>query len=116
VYLDAPEFTAVCPKTGQPDFATIKILYCPDKKLVESKSLKFYLFAFRGMGMFHEFVVNKIARDLFEVMQPHWIEVQGDFMPRGGISINPVCRLEKWDGQMQAEEPKHFTFRDCERR
>lgn len=95
VLLDCPEFTAVCPKTGQPDFARIEIRYVPDQLLIESKALKLYLFAFRNTGMFHEFVVNKIAKDLFDAMQPKWIEVYGDFMPRGGISIKPRVRLTK---------------------
>lgn len=95
VELECPEFTHICPKTGQPDFATIQIAYAPDKKLVESKSLKLYLFGFRQHGSFHEDCVNTIAKDLFDLMKPQWIEVRGDFNPRGGISINPVVRIEK---------------------
>jgi 7-cyano-7-deazaguanine reductase len=94
VELECPEFTALCPKTAQPDFANIIIRYSPNAKLVESKSLKLYLFSFRNTGSFHEDCVNKIAHDLFDLMQPHWIEVRGDFFPRGGISINPIVRLE----------------------
>lgn len=95
VELDCKEFTALCPKTQQPDFATILIRYVPDKKLVESKSLKIYLFSFRNHGSFHENCVNQIAKDLFALMEPKWIEVKGNFFPRGGISINPTARLEK---------------------
>jgi 7-cyano-7-deazaguanine reductase len=95
VEMECPEFTHICPKTGQPDFANITIRYCPDQRLVESKSLKLYLFGFRQHGSFHEDCINTIAHDLFNLMQPHWIEVRGDFMPRGGISINPTVRLEK---------------------
>jgi 7-cyano-7-deazaguanine reductase len=95
VELDCPEFTSLCPVTGQPDFGKIRILYSPDKWLVESKSLKIYLFSFRNHGAFHENCVNMIARDLFKVMKPKWIEVSGFFNPRGGISINPSVRLEK---------------------
>lgn len=95
VELDCTEFTALCPKTQQPDFATILIRYVPDKKLVESKSLKLYLFSFRNHGSFHENCVNQIAQDLFKLMEPKWIEVKGNFYPRGGISINPLVRLEK---------------------
>lgn len=95
VQLECPEFTSLCPKTGQPDFAQILIEYEPDRWLIESKALKLYLFSFRNTGMFHEFVVNRIARDLYERMEPNWIEVQGMFYPRGGISINPKVRLEK---------------------
>lgn len=95
VELDCREFTALCPKTQQPDFATISIRYTPDQLLVESKSLKIYLFSYRNHGSFHENCVNQIARDLFDLMKPKWIEVKGYFFPRGGISINPTCRLEK---------------------
>ena len=95
VEIECPEFTSLCPKTGQPDFANITITYRPDKKLVESKSLKLYLFSFRNHGSFHENCVNQIAKDLFTLMQPKWLEVRGDFFPRGGISINPTVRLEK---------------------
>ncbi len=97
VELECPEFTSLCPKTGQPDFANITITYVPDQLLVESKSLKIYLFSFRNHGSFHENCVNEIAWDLYNVMKPKWIEVRGDFMPRGGISINPVVKLVKFN-------------------
>ncbi len=97
VELECPEFTSLCPKTKQPDFAKIHIRYSPDEKLVESKSLKLYLFSFRNEGSFHEDCVNKIARDLNALMAPKWIEVVGEFMPRGGISINPVTTIKKGD-------------------
>lgn len=93
VELEVPEFTSLCPKTGQPDFANITIRYSPNEKLVESKSLKIYMFSFRNHGSFHEDCVNMIARDLNELMKPKWIEVRGDFFPRGGISINPTCKI-----------------------
>lgn len=89
-----PEFTSLCPKTGQPDFASIEILYIPNVKMVESKSLKLYLFAFRSMGEFHEDVINRIANDLWEVLQPKYLRVFGDFAPRGGLAIKPI--VEKW--------------------
>jgi len=95
VKLEIPEFTSLCPKTAQPDFAQILIEYCPDTKLVESKSLKLYMFSFRNEGSFHEDCVNKIANDLFKLMEPKWVKVRGDFFPRGGISINPVCKKVK---------------------
>lgn len=95
VELLCPEFTALCPKTGQPDFAKLVITYEPDRWLVESKSLKLYLFSFRSTGSFHENCVNKIARDLNQLMEPKWIEVRGEFMPRGGISINPRAYIKK---------------------
>ena len=94
VELVCPEFTALCPMTSQPDFGVITIRYSPNQFLVESKSLKLYLFSFRQTGSFHEDCVNKIARDLFDLMQPKWLEVEGKFNPRGGISINPFVRLE----------------------
>ena len=89
VKFNAPEFTSLCPVTGQPDFATIYISYIPDKKLVESKSLKLYLFSFRNNGAFHEDCVNIIMKDLIKLLQPKYIEVLGKFMPRGGLSIDP---------------------------
>lgn len=93
VELECPEFTSLCPKTGQPDFAVFKILYIPHKKLIESKALKLYLFSFRNHGEFHESVTNRIAHDLYEAMHPKIIMVRGDFYPRGGISINPTVVL-----------------------
>lgn len=90
-----PEFTALCPKTGQPDFAKIIITYSPNDKLVESKSLKLYLFSFRETGSFHEDCVNTIARDLNNLLNPKWLKVQGFFYPRGGIAINPTCFFKK---------------------
>ncbi len=91
VKLNCPEFTSLCPKTNQPDFATIYLSYIPDKKIVESKSLKLYLFSFRNHGAFHEDVVNIIMDDLIQLLDPRYIEVWGKFTPRGGISIDPYC-------------------------
>lgn len=91
VTLDCPEFTTLCPKTGQPDFGHIVISYIPNVKMVESKSLKLYLFSFRNHGDFHEDVVNIIMKDLKKLMDPKYIEVKGYFMPRGGISIHPFA-------------------------
>lgn len=88
-----PEFTSLCPKTGQPDFAKILISYIPRERMVESKSLKLYLFSFRNHGDFHEDCVNIILNDLWELMDPRYIEVKGIFTPRGGIAIHPfACR------------------------
>ena len=95
VTFTAPEFTTLCPKTGQPDFATITIRYIPAKKLVESKSLKLYLFGFRSHGDFHEDVVNTIMKDLIALLDPKYIEVWGRFLPRGGLSIDPYCNYGK---------------------
>ncbi len=103
VKFNCPEFTSLCPKTGQPDFATIYISYIPDEKMVESKSLKLYLFSFRNHGDFHEDCMNIIMNDLIELMDPRYIEVWGKFTPRGGISIDPYTnygrpgtKYEKW--------------------
>lgn len=91
VRFNAPEFTSLCPITGQPDFATLYIAYVPAMKMVESKSLKLYLFSFRNHGDFHEDVVNIIMEDLIHLMQPKYIEILGKFLPRGGISIDPYA-------------------------
>ena len=91
VRFNCPEFTSLCPITGQPDFAEIRISYLPAVKMVESKSLKLYLFSFRNHGAFHEDCVNVIMKDLIALMQPKYIEVTGIFTPRGGISIYPFA-------------------------
>ena len=95
VKFNCPEFTALCPITGQPDFATIYLSYIPAKKLVESKSLKLYLFSFRNHGAFHEDCVNTIMNDLVKLLKPNYIEVWGKFLPRGGLSIDPYCNYGK---------------------
>jgi len=102
VHFDCPEFTALCPITHQPDFATILIDYIPDKKMVESKSLKLYLFSFRNHGAFHEDCVNLIMKDLIRLMDPKYIEVTGVFNPRGGISIYPCCNYGRPDTKYEA--------------
>ena len=91
VRFNCPEFTGLCPITGQPDFAEIRINYMPGEKMVESKSLKLYLFSFRNHGDFHEDCINKIMKDLIALMNPKYIEVTGIFTPRGGISIWPYA-------------------------
>ena len=91
VRFNCPEFTSLCPITGQPDFATIQIDYIPNIKMVESKSLKLYLFSFRNHGAFHEDCVNIIMKDIIKLMAPKYIEITGFFTPRGGISIHPYC-------------------------
>lgn len=97
VNLDCHEFTCLCPKTSQPDFAKIYISYIPGDFLIESKALKLYLFSFRNHGIFHEFVINKIANDLDQAIKPKFIKVLGDFMPRGGIAIRPEVKLGDLD-------------------
>jgi len=101
VTFDCPEFTTLCPKTGQPDFGHIYISYIPRCRMVESKSLKLYLFSFRNHGDFHEDCVNIILNDLRCLMDPKYIEVKGVFMPRGGISIHPfACYADEEHRQM----------------
>lgn len=88
ITFDCPEFTSICPITGQPDFGHITIDYTPDRTCVESKSLKIYLFSFRGHGGFHEKVTNRILDDLVAACSPRWAKVTGVFRPRGGIAIH----------------------------
>ena len=95
VKFNSPEFTSLCPITGQPDFATLYISYIPDQKLVESKSLKLYLFSFRNHGAFHEDCINIILKDLVGLMDPKYLEVWGKFLPRGGLSIDPYSNYGK---------------------
>lgn len=87
VTLETDEFTCVCPATQQPDFATIKVEYVPDEKIVESKSFKLYLWSYRDEGVFHEHVVNKILEDLIKALDPHYCKVTGIFNIRGGVGI-----------------------------
>lgn len=97
VTFDAYEFTSKCPKTGQPDFAKVVISYIPNKLMVESKSLKLYLFSFRNHGDFHEDCMNIIMKDLVKLMAPKYLEVRGIFSPRGGISIYPFVNYASPD-------------------
>ncbi|HXH91656.1 MAG TPA: preQ(1) synthase [Thermoanaerobaculia bacterium] len=92
IAFEAPEFTCLCPMTGQPDFATIRIRYVPDAKCVELKSLKLYLWSYRDEGTFHEAVTNKIANDLVAALDPRFLYVEGDFFVRGGIKT--VVKVE----------------------
>jgi 7-cyano-7-deazaguanine reductase len=85
VAMAIPEFTCLCPVTGQPDFATIRIRYVPDQQLVELRSLKLYMWSYRDEGAFHEDVTNRILDDLVDAVRPRWAEVTGDFNVRGGI-------------------------------
>lgn len=95
VLIKAPEFTSLCPMTGQPDFATIVIDYIPDKHCVESKSLKLYLGSFRNAGEFHESCIARIGRDLVALLDPFTMNVRGEFTPRGGIPFWPEFRYSK---------------------
>ena len=111
VTLETDEFTCVCPATGQPDFATIRIQYVPDEKIVESKSLKLYFWSYRDEGVFHEHVVNKILDDLVNALDPHWCKVSGVFDIRGGIGITvkaehtktPEARLQ-WQVPLSVDD------------
>jgi len=95
VTLTCPEFTCVCPITGQPDFALITIRYIPDQRIVESKSLKLYLWSYRNEGTFHEHVTNQILDDLVEALDPLYCHVTGAFNVRGGISITVDAEYER---------------------
>lgn len=98
------EFTAICPITGQPDFAKFEIVYVPKVKMVESKSLKLYLFSFRNHGVFHEDVTNRVFNDLWQLMQPKFMRVIGDFSVRGGIAIKPLVQKFSPDGKKHRQE------------
>lgn len=112
VTFNCPEFTSLCPKTGQPDFAKIIINYIPDEDMVESKSLKLYLFSFRNHGDFHEDCVNIIMKDLVRLMRPRYLEVIGLFTPRGGISIYPFANYAYEQHQELARSRMLAAFRN----
>lgn len=112
VKFNCPEFTTLCPITGQPDFGDIYISYVPDKIMVESKSLKLYLFSFRNHGDFHEDCVNIIMKDLIKLMNPRYIEVQGKFKPRGGISIDPYANYGMEGTKWQKMAEKRLFYHD----
>lgn len=112
VRLNCPEFTSLCPITNQPDFATIYINYVPDKKLVESKSLKLYLFSYRNHGDFHENCIVTIMKDLIRIMDPKYIEVWGKFLPRGGISIDPYVNHGKKETRWERIAEERLSIHD----
>ena len=95
IFMEIPEFTCLCPKTGQPDFATITLEYVPDKLCVELKSLKLYMWAFRNEGCFHEAVTNQILDDLVAALKPRFMRVTAKFFVRGGIFTNVVVEHQK---------------------
>jgi len=95
IHIECPEFTSLCPLTGQPDFARIVIDYQPDQHCVESKSLKLYLNSFRMHGEFHESCVNRICNDLVGLLSPVWLTVRGEFTPRGGIPFWPTAEYRR---------------------
>lgn len=98
VTLHTDEFTCVCPATGQPDFARLTIQYIPDGRILESKSLKLYLWSFRDQGAFHEHVTNLVLDDLVRILAPRWCKVTGQFAVRGGISITVEAEHKKKNG------------------
>ena len=112
VTLRCPEFTTLCPVTGQPDFGELVIRYVPAKKLVESKSLKLYLFSFRNHGDFHEDVCNVVLKDLRALLAPRYIEVRGRFRPRGGIAIHPFVAWGAAKGGWAAVAKKRLLEED----
>ncbi|MEY8001432.1 preQ(1) synthase [Clostridium sp. Mt-5] len=112
VKFNCPEFTSLCPITGQPDFASIYISYVPDKLMVESKSLKLYLFSFRNHGDFHEDCINIIMKDIIKTISPKYIEVQGKFLPRGGISIDPYANYGKENTTWKQVAQKRLYYHD----
>ena len=103
------EFTSICPVTGQPDYAKFEILYVPNEKCIESKSLKLYLGSFRNHGEFHEEVTNRMMEDIIEKIKPKFIRVFGDFNVRGGISIKPMAL--KFDKNLSETEKSEIKFR-----
>ena len=94
IRIECPEFTCLCPKTGQPDFATVDIWYTPDKLCIELKSLKLYLWSYREEGSFHEAVVNKILDDLVKACRPRFMKVVGEFNARGGLYTSVTAEFE----------------------
>ena len=90
-----PEYTSVCPMTGLPDFGCITVRYCPNKKIVELKSLKYYLLQYRNVGIFYEHVVNRVLDDLVSVIKPKKMSVEGEFTARGGISSRVVAEFQE---------------------
>ena len=113
VTFTCPEFTTLCPKTGQPDFATLTIRYIPAKRLVESKSLKLYLFGFRNHGDIHEDVVNIIYNDLVKLLKPKYMEVIGKFAARGGISIDPFVNGGSGAKYRRLAEARFAAWQGC---
>jgi 7-cyano-7-deazaguanine reductase len=112
------EFTSLCPKTGQPDFAKVFVNYIADKKMVESKSMKLYLFSFRNHGDFHEDCIQTICDDLVKLLKPKYLEVVGEFTPRGGIAIYPFATFanseksyqELWKNRLANYAPGKYSM------
>ena len=105
IHIEIPEFTCLCPKTGQPDFATLFLDYIPDQRCVELKSLKLYIWSFRDEGQFHEAVTNRILDDLVRATEPRFMRLTSKFYVRGGIFTNVVAEHRKagWQPQPRVE-------------
>ena len=95
IVIDVPEFTSVCPKTGLPDFGTLWIRYMPDQACLDLKSLKEYLIGYRNLGIFQENIVNRVLEDVVRASRPKWVEVKGEFRPRGGIGTVVIARYPR---------------------
>ena len=95
IFLSVPEFTCICPKTGLPDFATINVTYSPQKTCLELKSFKYYIIAYRDVGIFHEHLVNKILDDIVQACDPRWAKVEGIVNSRGGIQTTVAAEYKK---------------------
>jgi len=100
INLDVPEFTCICPKTGLPDFADIRIEYSPDKYCIELKSFKMYTIFYRNIGIFHEHVINKILEDFIAACKPRWAKITGEFNPRGGIKTTVIRVYQKTGSEL----------------
>ncbi|MCK6439103.1 MAG: preQ(1) synthase [Planctomycetes bacterium] len=107
IKIEAPEFTCICPKTGHPDFATMTLLYVPDKKCVELKSYKLYVQAWRNVGIFHEAVTNQIADDLVKALDPIALSLEGAFHAHGGISTSVMVEYDRPFDEAQTSPKKH---------
>ena len=94
ITIKCPEFTSVCPKTGQPDFGTVNIEYCPNKLCIELKSLKYYMQSYRNKGIFYEALTNEILDDLVKACKPRWMKITSEFTPRGGISTSVTAEYK----------------------
>ncbi|MBU1906206.1 MAG: preQ(1) synthase [Candidatus Omnitrophica bacterium] len=95
INLEIPEFTCICPKTGLPDFAVIRVEYSPDKYCIELKSFKMYTIFYRNLGVFHEHLINKITEDFVRASQPRWVKITGEFNPRGGIKTTVIREYKR---------------------
>ena len=113
IEMECPEFTCLCPKTGQPDFAELEISYIPDKLCIELKSLKIYLWSFRNEGAFHEKVVNDILDDLVMACLPRWMGIVGEFNVRGGINTTVSASYESSKRQAKLKKKKWENWKSC---